>query len=131
MQTITTVGLDIAKSVFQVHGVDAGGRLAVALYAETKKTGNQYPAAAIKLLLLTGARRGEIFGLQWQSVDLGQKCLRLPDSKTGAKVIFLNEAALDILRSLPRLKDNLHVIPGTLVGGPFVGIDLAARKARR
>ena len=24
MQTITTIGLDIAKSVFQVHGVDAG-----------------------------------------------------------------------------------------------------------
>ena len=98
-------------------------RLAVALEAETKKTGNQFPAAAIKLLLLTGARRGEILGLQWQSVDLGRKCLRLPDSKTGAKVIFLNEAALDIFRSLPRLKNNLHVIPGTLVGGPFVGID--------
>ena len=25
MQAITTIGLDIAKSVFQVHGVDAGG----------------------------------------------------------------------------------------------------------
>jgi transposase len=25
MQTITTIGLDIAKSVFQVHGVDAAG----------------------------------------------------------------------------------------------------------
>ena len=25
MQTITTIGLNIAKSVFQVHGVDAGG----------------------------------------------------------------------------------------------------------
>ena len=27
MQTITTIGLDIAKSVFQVHGVDAGAML--------------------------------------------------------------------------------------------------------
>ena len=26
MQTVTTVGLDIAKSVFQVHGIDAAGR---------------------------------------------------------------------------------------------------------
>jgi transposase len=25
MQTITTIGLDIAKSVFQVHGIDAEG----------------------------------------------------------------------------------------------------------
>jgi transposase len=29
MQTITTIGLDIAKSVFQVHGVDAGGQVIV------------------------------------------------------------------------------------------------------
>jgi hypothetical protein len=28
MQTITTIGLDIAKSVFQVHGVDADGDVA-------------------------------------------------------------------------------------------------------
>src|SRR5258705_12704544 len=29
MQTITTIGLDIAKSVFQVHGVDAAGELVI------------------------------------------------------------------------------------------------------
>ena len=29
MQTITTIGLDIAKSVFQVHGVDAGGQVII------------------------------------------------------------------------------------------------------
>jgi hypothetical protein len=29
MQTITTIGLDIAKSVFQVHGVDVGGQVIV------------------------------------------------------------------------------------------------------
>jgi transposase len=29
MQTITTIGLDIAKSVFQVHGVDAEGKVIV------------------------------------------------------------------------------------------------------
>ena len=27
MQTITTIGLDIAKSVFQVHGIDAEGNV--------------------------------------------------------------------------------------------------------
>src|SRR3974377_323055 len=30
MQTITTVGLDIAKSVFQVHGIDAEGKVIIA-----------------------------------------------------------------------------------------------------
>jgi len=29
MQTITTIGLDIAKSVFQVHGVDAAGEVVI------------------------------------------------------------------------------------------------------
>ena len=29
MQTITTIGLDFAKSVFQVHGVDAAGEIVV------------------------------------------------------------------------------------------------------
>ena len=29
MQVVTTIGLDIAKSVFQVHGVDAAGQVAI------------------------------------------------------------------------------------------------------
>jgi len=29
MQTITTIGLDVAKSVFQVHGVDAAGQVLI------------------------------------------------------------------------------------------------------
>ena len=29
MQTITTIGLDIAKSVFKVHGVDANGQVVI------------------------------------------------------------------------------------------------------
>jgi hypothetical protein len=29
MQAITTIGLDIAKSVFQVHGVDADGHVVI------------------------------------------------------------------------------------------------------
>ena len=29
MHTITTIGLDIAKSVFQVHGTDAGGQVVI------------------------------------------------------------------------------------------------------
>jgi len=29
MQTVTTIGLDIAKSVFQVHGIDAKGNVLI------------------------------------------------------------------------------------------------------
>jgi integrase len=105
-------------------------RLARALDADAAASGNPYPAAAIKLLLLSGARRGEIANLQWQNVDFQRKCLRLPDSKTGAKVIYLNEPAVDILRSLPRLANNLFVIPGDRVGAPCGAIDRVWSRAR-
>ncbi len=98
-------------------------RLAVALDAEFNRTGNPYPAAAIKLLLLTGGRRGEILGLQWQHVDFERQCLRLPDSKTGAKIIYLNAPALEILAGLPRISTNPFVIPGRGEGKPLVGIN--------
>jgi integrase len=105
-------------------------RLARALDAEFATNGNPYPPAAIKLLLLTGARRGEIAGLQWQNVDFKQKCLRLPDSKTGAKVIYLNEPALDIIRALPRLSNNLYVIPGNRIGARSGAIDKVWARVR-
>jgi integrase len=87
-------------------------QLATALTEDVIRTGNPYPAAAIKLLLLTGARKGEILGLQWQHVDFDRKCLRLPDSKTGAKVVYLNAPSLEILVNLPRVSNNTHVFPG-------------------
>ncbi len=102
---------------------DEIARLAAALDAESERTGNPYPIAAIKLLLLTGGRRGEILGLQWQHVDFERQCLRLPDSKTGAKVVYLNAPALEILSGLPRMESNRYVVPGKREGRPLVGID--------
>ena len=102
---------------------DEIARLAVALDAEFNRTGNPYPAAAIKLLLLTGGRRSEILGLQWQHVDFERQCLRLPDSKTGAKIIYLNPPALEVFAGLPRISTNPFVIPGKREGKPLIGID--------
>ena len=102
---------------------DEIARLAVALAAEFSRTGNPYAAAAIKLLLLTGGRRGEILGLQWQHVDFERQCLRLPDSKTGAKVVYLNPPALEVLAGLPRMESNAHVFPGKPEQAPIGGID--------
>lgn len=66
--------------------------------------------AAIRLLLLTGARCGEILGLKWEWVDLERGILFLPDSKTGKKAIILNGPATAILEGLPRV--GTYVIPG-------------------
>jgi integrase len=58
--------------------------------------------AAIRLLILTGARRSEILCLKWPYVDFDRRLLRLPDSKTGAKTIPLNAPALEVLSKLKR-----------------------------
>lgn len=75
--------------------------------AENKR----YYADAIKLLLLTGCRAGEIVGLRWSEV--GEDKLHLEDSKTGARTVWLSEDAIELLESLRerRPSDSLCVFP--------------------
>jgi integrase len=69
-----------------------------------------HAAAAVRLLILTGARLREILHLEWEHVDIERGLLLLADSKTGKKAIVLNAPALDILANLPRV--GSYVIAG-------------------
>ena len=62
-----------------------------------------HAAAAIRLLILTGARLREILHLKWEHVDFERGMLLLPDSKTGKKAIVLNAPALSVLANVPRV----------------------------
>jgi integrase len=73
---------------------------------------NPYVIAVIWLTIFTGARKSEISTLRWSYVDLASQLLRLPDSKTGPKVIPLNSFAIEILSTLKRIKGNPFVFPG-------------------
>ncbi len=73
-----------------------------------------YAAAAVRLLILTGARLREILNLKWKHVDFERGLLLLADSKTGKKAIVLNAPALDILANLPRV--GAYVIAGQAAG---------------
>jgi integrase len=75
-----------------------------------------YAVAAYRLLLLTGCRLGEIQKLEWKHVHLELGELRLPDSKTGAKIVYLGQPAIDLLDALPRVEDNPYVIVGKKPG---------------
>ncbi|MCC7133505.1 MAG: integrase arm-type DNA-binding domain-containing protein [Gemmatimonadales bacterium] len=69
--------------------------------------------AAVRLLALTGCRRGEILDLRWAEVDLERGHLRLRDTKSGESVRPLSGAARAILEGLPQSRPDNRVLPGT------------------
>ena len=87
--------------------------------------------AAIRLLVLTGARLNEILTLQWEWVDFDAQCLRLPDSKTGAKTICLNPPAMQVLADIPRLENNPFVICGGKPGAHLINLQKPWRRIRK
>lgn len=100
--------------------------------AELERLGNAIQAAAqkelpgaltaIRLLALTGARRGEILNARWENVDFERSILILPDSKTGYKVLLWGAAALDVLKNAVRIEDNPYICPGASPNKPLVNI---------
>lgn len=74
----------------------------------------------VRFALATGARRGEILGLEWSSVDLARRTARFLDTKNGeSRTVPLAKPAVSILkewkrnrlptgRVFPFPKDTLH-----------------------
>ena len=92
------------------------GRLGEALrQAETKYP---YPVAAIRVLLMSGARVNEILHARWSWLDTERGLLNLPTSKTGRKSIFLPAPALAILLAFRVLKATLLFSPATFLANP-------------
>jgi len=89
-------------------------------------------APAIRLLLLTGARREEIRTLQWSMVDVRERVLRLPDSKTGAKVIPLAPAALAVIEKQRehREEGSPYVLAGGAAGKPIIDLEKPWQRIR-
>lgn len=86
--------------------------------------------AAVRLLLLTGARLSEILSLKWEYVDFEKARIRLPDSKTGAKTIFLNAPTLEVLANITRLEKNPYVICGEKEGAHLINLQKPWRRIR-
>ena len=58
---------------------------------------------AIRLLALTGCRRGEVLDLRWRNI--GEDAINLEDSKTGQRAVPLGEAARALIEALPGPRD--------------------------
>ncbi|MBF0184680.1 MAG: tyrosine-type recombinase/integrase [Magnetococcales bacterium] len=105
-------------------------RLGQAITEAEQGGASPHAIAAIRLLVLTGARLNEILTLKWAEVDFQSGALRLSDSKTGAKSVALNPPALELLATIPRLEGNDHVIAGKIAGHSMVNINRSWRAIR-
>lgn len=83
---------------------------------------NRYAIAAIRLLALTGCRKNEILSLRWKWVHLERGVLRLPDSKTGEKTVYLGASATELLKGLDRKEDSPYVFPSDRSDGHLIAL---------
>ncbi|MEO5808391.1 tyrosine-type recombinase/integrase [Devosia sp.] len=97
--------------------------LGAALRKAESKGVNEKALTIIELLLLTGARRGEIEALKWSEFDAAGQRLRLSDSKTGQKNIPLSSAASALLSKCRQQakSDATYVFPATTGNGYYLG----------
>ena len=104
-----------------------------AVLREAERTGTvAAPAiAAIRLLMLTGCRLSEIMTLRWEHVALEARELRLPDSKTGAKVVYLGRPAVAVLRGIAREEGNPWVITGRRPGSRLASLHFPWGRIRK
>lgn len=91
------------------------------VFAALEKMTNQKAANAIRLLTLTGARRGEVLGLEWQDLDLELGIWNRPPHKSKdrkRKRIPLSNEALMLLRSMREVAGADFLFP-TSKGTPM------------
>ena len=93
------------------------------------EAGQPQAVTIIRLLLLTGCRKGEIVHLRWKEVD-GDR-LRLVDSKTGPRTVFLSKTAQAMIARQPRT-GSPYVFPSLTDGSRPRSSEISLwRKVRR
>jgi integrase len=108
--------------------LDDYAKLGEALAEAEAAKENPAAIAGVKLLALTGARRGEISKLKKTEIDRRNQALALADSKEAESIRPLSQAALKVLDSLPdALKDagSKYILPGDDGKRPYGGMPKA------
>lgn len=81
---------------------------------------DQPAADALRLLLLTGARKNEILKARWEYVRLDLHLLMVPLSKSGkVRYIALSDEAVAIIRNLQGRSDSPWLFPGRSPARPL------------
>ena len=105
---------------------------AKALIESVQQSENPSLKYIVAMLILTGARKGEVLQAQWDQFNFEQRFWRIPISKSGkARHIPINDGLLQLLESIPRVKDHNHLFVNAQTGRPlgtFFGSWNQARK---
>jgi integrase len=96
--------------------------LGKALAAAEQEGENPLAIRAVRLLALTGCRRGEVMSLTWSEVDLEGRQLRLADTKEGYSIRPLGQPAADLLTRIPRRGESESEILSGPDGTPYAGL---------
>jgi integrase len=100
-----TKGVDLLDENNQ-HGRYLTQQEVMRLFAVLDAYPSKQIANVIKLLLYTGARKREILDARWENLDLANRVLKVPISKSGKpRFIVLSDVAVDLLRTIPRRPD--------------------------
>ncbi|MFA1684534.1 site-specific integrase [Achromobacter dolens] len=95
----------------------------------SKGARNPWLLPFVQLALETAMRRGELFSLQWENIDLERRTAHLPDTKNGdARTVPLSTRAVTILGSLPSSPRSETTRAGKHAAGPVFCITAAAFK---
>jgi len=90
-------------------------------------------ANGFRLLILTGARKSEIFGTRLEWLDLDNSKINLPDSKTGKRSILLSHEAIRICERQKVFALSLgseFLFPSPKAGLPLLNVSKAWQKIR-
>ena len=86
----------------------------------------------VALLLLTGARLGELLNAEWKDMRLERRAWLIPTSKTGKpRHVPLSQAAIDVIGQLPRFEGCSYLVPNPETKLPFVTVKHAWQTARK
>jgi hypothetical protein len=87
-----------------------------AWFAAVRQIQNPVIAAYLQTALLTGARREEVAGLQWEDVDFQWKAMTIKDKVEGERTIPLTPYVAALLAALPRRNEWVFSSPTAASG---------------
>ena len=86
-------------------------------------------AKALEFAILTAARSGEVRGATWDEIDLAGRLWIIPAHRMKMEKehrVPLSDAAVELLKSLPRMDDGVLVFPSSKIGKPMSDMTLTA-----